>query len=72
MSDSSTTNNITSTALTYVKATKPETKRAIAVLAAMELIKSDVTTSTSSSRLESHISNLSEYADLIEAAFNKK
>lgn len=72
MSEKTDINVLTNTAIVYVNAKKTETKRAIAVLAAMELIKSDLTTSGSGTRMQGHMASLSEYADQIEAALNKE
>ncbi|NAX44832.1 MULTISPECIES: hypothetical protein [unclassified Vibrio] len=71
MSDNSAINLVTSTALVYSKSEDKGAKRAIAVFAAMELIKSDLTTSSTGARLQGHMSSLSEYADKIESALNK-
>lgn len=46
--------------------------RKLAVACALDLIKQDLTTSSNTTRLETHMKNLSGYADTIEAALNKE
>ncbi|MFB1069630.1 hypothetical protein ACEUKD_23160 [Vibrio diabolicus] len=53
-------------------ADQPEAQRMFAVAAALELIKADVSTARerNTASLQRHISNLSEYTDLIQDALN--
>ncbi|EME9804119.1 hypothetical protein R7E47_20380 [Vibrio sp. Vb1026] len=55
-------------------AEQPDVQRMFAVAAALELIKADVSTARerNTTSLERHVSNLSEYADTIQAALNVK
>lgn len=56
--------------------THTEPSRKLSVACALELIKADLSSDVSASgnrnRLEDHVKLLSEYADKIEAALNKK
>lgn len=59
-------------ASSYAQATDEKYKRASAVSAALELIAVRVTNNTTGGILESEMKRLSEYADLIQAAAEKK
>ncbi|MGY2257455.1 hypothetical protein [Pseudomonas sp. SDO55104_S430] len=59
-------------AVSYAQASDPKAKRAYAVSAALELIAVRVLNNTSSGILGTELGKLSEYADIIEAALNKK
>lgn len=66
------TNILVNTSASYGNATNPKTKRAIAVFTAVELIKADISSSTTGSKLDCHLDELSRFADKIEAALDKK
>lgn len=57
---------------TAYKATLYENHRASAVVCALELIHAQSTGGRPASELGTHLEKLSEYADHIEAAVNKK
>ncbi len=66
------TNVLVNTSASYANATNPKTKRAIAVFTAIELIKADISSSTTGSKLDYHLDELSRFADKIEKALNKE
>jgi hypothetical protein len=58
--------------VSYAQATDPKAKRAYAVSAALELIAVRILNNTTTGILGGELAKLSEYADTIQAALDKK
>ena len=63
---------LTTNVLAQVERITPESKRARAVAAALEVIAGAVAGTQNANLISGEMARLSEYADLIQAAVNKK